>query len=86
MAEPKTIILCFDGTTNEYSANNSNIAKLYSILSKDHPTKQACYYQPGLGQYFDPGTVNPLFQKFAQGADWGEQQAISVVILSMGTD
>jgi uncharacterized protein (DUF2235 family) len=71
MAEPKTLILCFDGTTNEYSANNSNIAKLYSILSKDHPTKQACYYQPGLGQYFDPGTVNPLLQKFAQGADWG---------------
>jgi len=71
MVEPKNIILCFDGTTNEYGPNNSNIAKLFSIFSKDHPTKQACYYQPGLGMYFDSGTVNPLFFKIAQGADWG---------------
>jgi uncharacterized protein (DUF2235 family) len=70
MAESRNIILCFDGTTQEFSINNSNIVKLNSLFSKDDPSKQACYYQPGLGQYFNPGTVPAPLQGLAQGMDW----------------
>jgi len=73
MAEPKTVILCFDGTTNEYGPNNTNVVKIYSMLAKDHPTKQVVYYQPGLGMYFDAGAVNPVVPflfNIAQGFDW----------------
>ncbi len=40
----RTIILCFDGTGNEYDAKVTNVVKLYSLLRKDSKN-QLCYYQ-----------------------------------------
>ncbi len=31
----RTIILCFDGTGNEYDAKVTNVVKLYSLLTKE---------------------------------------------------
>jgi len=36
--------------------------KLYSLLKKDATNDQLCYYQPGIGTYFQPGVVSPFFQ------------------------
>lgn len=44
---PKNIVICCDGTGNEFSQNNSNVVKLYSIL--DQNSDQISYYHPGLG-------------------------------------
>ncbi len=46
-ANARTIILCFDGTGNEYSAEPTNVIKLYSLLRKDS-RNQLCYYQVGV--------------------------------------
>ena len=44
---PKNIVVCCDGTSNEFSAQNSNVVKLYQALASD--SAQIGYYHPGVG-------------------------------------
>ncbi|KAI9465065.1 hypothetical protein BJY52DRAFT_762429 [Lactarius psammicola] len=67
--KPRTLVLCFDGTSNEFSKRNTNVVKLYSILKKDSPKSQLCYYQARIGTYFQPGVVSPLFRFAARTLD-----------------
>ncbi|GJE99327.1 DUF2235 domain-containing protein [Phanerochaete sordida] len=69
LAKRRTLVLCFDGTSNQYDGNNTNIVKFYSLLKKDSTDEQLCYYQPGIGTYFQPGVVQPLFQWGAKMLD-----------------
>ena len=41
----RTLILCFDGTGDQFDADNSNVVQLVSLLKKDDSTKQLVYYQ-----------------------------------------
>ncbi|KAH9070704.1 hypothetical protein EDB83DRAFT_2221677 [Lactarius deliciosus] len=66
--KPRILVLCFDGTTNEFGGTNTNVVKLYSLLRKDMED-QLCYYQAGIGTYFQPGVVSPLFEKAAEILD-----------------
>jgi uncharacterized protein (DUF2235 family) len=43
----KNIIICCDGTGNEFGDQNSNVIKLYKTLIRDE--SQAAYYHPGVG-------------------------------------
>lgn len=43
--EGRTLVLCFDGTGDQFDADNSNIVQLVSLLKKDDRTKQLVYYQ-----------------------------------------
>ncbi len=45
---PKNIVVCCDGTGNEYGDCNSNVLKLYRVIVRD-AVEQAAYYNPGLG-------------------------------------
>lgn len=37
--------------------------RLYGLLKKDNDfTEQLCYYQAGLGTWFNPGVVTPMFR------------------------
>ncbi|EKM49551.1 uncharacterized protein PHACADRAFT_265089 [Phanerochaete carnosa HHB-10118-sp] len=65
----RTLVLCFDGTSNQFDGDNTNVVKLYSLLKKDNTDDQLCYYQPGVGTYFHPGAVQPLFQWGARMLD-----------------
>ncbi|TCD70154.1 hypothetical protein EIP91_004624 [Steccherinum ochraceum] len=65
----RCLILCFDGTANQYDDDNTNVVKLYSLLKKDDTEEQICYYQPGVGTYFQPGVVSPFFQWAAKIMD-----------------
>jgi len=67
--KPLTLVLCFDGTTNQYDGTDTNVVKLYSMLRKDRVEEQLTYYQAGIGTYFQPGVVSPLFQWGAQIMD-----------------
>jgi uncharacterized protein (DUF2235 family) len=58
----KNIVLCLDGTANEFAANNTNVIKLFSILDRD-PERQACYYHPGVGTMPPPGALTWLAKK-----------------------
>ncbi|GAB1584704.1 MULTISPECIES: DUF2235 domain-containing protein [Phyllobacteriaceae] len=44
---PKTIVILFDGTSNEISADRSNVLRLYGMLEKSE--RQLVYYDPGVG-------------------------------------
>lgn len=41
----RTLVLCFDGTGDQFNADNSNIVQLVSLLKKGDSTKQLVYYQ-----------------------------------------
>ncbi|KAE8164710.1 hypothetical protein BDV40DRAFT_310640 [Aspergillus tamarii] len=49
---PRRIVLCFDGTGNQFQGNESdtNIMKIYQMLDR-HAPNQFHYYQPGIGTY-----------------------------------
>lgn len=57
------IVLCCDGTGDEFGPTNSNVLKLFSALDKD-PGRQAVYYHPGLGTLGITGPLSWLKAKF----------------------
>jgi uncharacterized protein (DUF2235 family) len=50
----KKIVLCLDGTSNQYAATNTNVVKLYAMLDRAR-NDQLTYYQPGIGTFAPPG-------------------------------
>ena len=46
---PRNLVLCLDGTSNQFAANNTNVVKLYAMLDRTHSELQLSYYQPGIG-------------------------------------
>ena len=44
----KNIVICCDGTGNEFGGSNSNVVRLYQALVRD-PGLQVAYYHPGVG-------------------------------------
>ncbi|UZJ55759.1 hypothetical protein CBS101457_005079 [Exobasidium rhododendri] len=46
----RKVVICLDGTGDEFDADNSNVVKFFAALKKDDPT-QLCYYQSGVGTY-----------------------------------
>ncbi len=46
---PRNIVICCDGTGNEFGVANSNVVNLYSALDLSSPDRQIAYYHPGLG-------------------------------------
>ncbi|HXO30228.1 MAG TPA: DUF2235 domain-containing protein [Thermoanaerobaculia bacterium] len=55
---PKSIVICCDGTGNEFSDQNSNVVKLYQMLVLD-PT-QVAYYHPGVGTMGARSALSPI--------------------------
>ncbi|KAB5593664.1 hypothetical protein CTheo_2847 [Ceratobasidium theobromae] len=69
--KPRTLVLCFDGTTNVYDDTNTNVVKLFSLLKRDNRDEQMVYYQPGVGTYAPPGIFLPISLALAKIADQG---------------
>jgi uncharacterized protein (DUF2235 family) len=61
----KNIVLCCDGTANEFARNRTNVIKLYSTLVHDSPS-QVTYYHPGIGTMEPFGALSPLTRKFTR--------------------
>jgi uncharacterized protein (DUF2235 family) len=56
---PKNIVICCDGTGNEFGDHNSNVVKLYStLIIRDQ--QQVGYYHPGVGTMGSPTARNKL--------------------------
>ena len=45
---PRNIVLCCDGTSNQFSKDRTSVIKLFHAIEKD-PASQACFYHPGIG-------------------------------------
>ncbi|KAI4716939.1 hypothetical protein E4T48_06872 [Aureobasidium sp. EXF-10727] len=55
----RTLIICLDGTGDQFDGDNSNIVHLVSCLKKDDPN-QITYYQTGIGTYNSGGLSNGI--------------------------
>ena len=62
---PKNIVICCDGTANEFTQHNTNVVKLCYALDQE-PTQQVTYYHPGLGTMEPAGALTPLARKFTK--------------------
>lgn len=49
----RNIVLCLDGTKNQFSSTNSNLIKLFSVLQVSD--NQLVYYDSGVGTYLGVG-------------------------------
>ena len=56
---PKNIVICCDGTGNEFGDQNSNVVKLYGSLIVDRK-QQVAYYHPGVGTMGAPAASNRI--------------------------
>lgn len=56
---PKNIVICCDGTGNEFGTHNSNVVKLYSTLIINQQ-RQVGYYHPGVGTMGAPTARNKV--------------------------
>ncbi|GAB4181388.1 MAG: DUF2235 domain-containing protein [Wenzhouxiangellaceae bacterium] len=54
----KNIVICLDGTGNQFKEHNSNIVKLYRVLVKNRD--QQAYYDAGVGTLADPQYKTPI--------------------------
>ena len=45
--KPKNIVICYDGTGNEYGENNTNVVKVFESIERDE--RQIAFYDPGVG-------------------------------------
>lgn len=68
----KNIVICCDGTSNDFGHENSNVIKLYSVLEKN-TKKQVVYYDPGVGTPSTYDAFNPITRlvKRALGKGFG---------------
>jgi len=55
----KNLIICCDGTNNQFGAENTNVVRLVQVLDRD-PKKQLVYYDPGIGTMPEVGYVTPI--------------------------
>jgi hypothetical protein len=55
---PRTIVICLDGTGDQFDNDNSNIVNFVSCLKKHTPGEQMTYYQSGIGTYDTGGLKN----------------------------
>jgi uncharacterized protein (DUF2235 family) len=58
----KNIVICCDGTGNEFGPTNSNVVKLFQVLAREGPA-QATYYDPGVGTMAAPQAISEFMKK-----------------------
>ncbi|QRW06859.1 hypothetical protein RhiLY_05858 [Ceratobasidium sp. AG-Ba] len=58
---PRNLIVCIDGTSNQYSEKNTNVIELYSHIEKSDT--QLTYYNSGVGTYAKPSWRSLSYQK-----------------------
>lgn len=65
--EGRNIVVCCDGTSNQFTSDLTNVAKLTYALVKDSERQLVCY-QPGLGTRAAPGFPLPIGNALARVA------------------
>ncbi|KAI6136038.1 hypothetical protein F5141DRAFT_4726 [Pisolithus sp. B1] len=61
----RTLVLCFDGTSNQFYDDNSNVLQLFNMLKKEDPSQQIVYYQKArTGTSIVPQLATPFLVKW----------------------
>ena len=75
---PKTIVILFDGTSNEVSSSRSNILRLFRTLKRDK--EQIVFYDPGVGTIGPENAILPSKRKAAEfwglATGWGLEENV----------
>ena len=66
----RNIVICCDGTNNQFGPQNSNVIRLIKSLDQD-PTKQIIYYDPGVGTLPEPRWRNKIQKKLRKILELG---------------
>jgi uncharacterized protein (DUF2235 family) len=61
----KNIVICCDGTANEFAAARTNVIKLYYTLVHD-PLRQVAFYHPGVGTMEPAGALTTASRKITK--------------------
>ena len=59
---PRNVVICCDGTANEFAQDRTNVVKLYYALEHDRPD-QIAFYHPGLGTMEPAGALTTPARK-----------------------
>ena len=52
----RNLIVCFDGTNNQFGAHDTNVVRLVQALER-FGERQLVYYDPGVGTLPEPGLL-----------------------------
>jgi uncharacterized protein (DUF2235 family) len=63
----KNVVVCCDGTANQFTRDNTNVVKLYAALVSD-PAHQVIFYHPGIGTWEAPGALTTIGRKLTVAA------------------
>lgn len=61
----KNVIICLDGTGNQFNEDNTNVVKLFRVINRD--ASQSAYYDPGVGTLADPNYKTPIAKHINRG-------------------
>jgi len=81
------LILCFDGTSNQFGYQNTSVVRLTQVMDRDQ-TKQRLYYDPGVGTLPEPGIFTKVGKRFSEviglafgaGLSWKVEEAYSYLM------
>lgn len=60
----KNIVICCDGTNNQFGSANTNVVSLFQTINRD-PKQQLAYYDPGVGTMPEPGAFSKIQRFFS---------------------
>lgn len=61
----KNIVICCDGTNNQFGSNNTNVVRLVQVLNRN-PNEQIHYYDPGVGTFPEPSFATKIGKWFSE--------------------
>ena len=84
---PKNLVICCDGTNNQFGPENTNVVRVIQALVRD-PSRQRLYYDPGVGTLPEPGAWTALGKMistfaglaFGAGIFWKVQEAYAFLM------
>jgi uncharacterized protein (DUF2235 family) len=65
---PRNLVLCFDGTDNQFGPCNTNVVRLFQSLERN-PDRQLGYYDPGVGTMPEPNVASWIGKRLSE--IWG---------------
>ncbi|RXW16519.1 hypothetical protein EST38_g9334 [Candolleomyces aberdarensis] len=59
----RNLVLCIDGTANQFGKKNTNVIELYNLVMKDTGDNQHTWYNSGIGTYARPHWASFKYRK-----------------------
>ncbi|KAJ2920109.1 hypothetical protein MD484_g249, partial [Candolleomyces efflorescens] len=57
----RNLIVCIDGTANQFGDKNTNVIELYNLILKERKDNQFTWYNSGIGTYAEPQWKSPAY-------------------------